>query len=126
MGDLGGLLVGIAALLTAISGGLTLSARRSSKAAKEALQVSPIGMLEELRREVDLVLVAHQEIVERNTQERQGMERALTRHRTRAEAAETRNLRLQAEMAGLKMDLASARAEISDLRTRVDDFISHS
>lgn len=125
MGDIGGLLVGVAAVLTAVSGALAASARRSSKAAREALQVSPVGMLEELRREVDLVLVAHQTIVERHTAERQGMERALTRQRGRAEQAETTNLRLQAEMAGLKMDLAAARAEISDLRTRVDDFISH-
>lgn len=125
MEGLGALLVGVAALLTAASGWLAASARRSSKAAAEALKVSPVGMLEELRREVDLVLEAHQAIVERHTQERQGMERALTRQRGRAEQAETTNLRLLAEMAGLKMDLAAARAEISDLRTRVDDFISH-
>lgn len=125
MEDLGGLLFGVAAVLTALTGLLALSARRSSKAAREALKTSPVGVLEELRREVDLVLQAHQEIVERHSQERQGMSDALDRERARAEGAESVNLHLRAEMAGLRMDLAAARAEISDLRTRVDDFISH-
>lgn len=120
----GAVLTGLALVITALAGWAANSARKAKDAAQQ-VAASPAGVLEELRREVELVLDAHKEIVERHTKERQGMEASLRTQRSRAETAESRNLQLQAQLAGLHLDLAQARAEISELGSRVDEFIKH-
>lgn len=116
--DVGGVMVGIGGVLAAsLSWWQAVKARRS---AAEALAVSPAGALEALRGEVQAVLDAHQSSLARHQEERAGMEQALSVERMRADTAESNNLMLLGQLAGLRMDLAQARSEIAELKIRFE------
>jgi chromosome segregation ATPase len=121
LAGLGGLLVGLAGVVSAVAS--ARSARQAKRRADEVVQMTAIGTLEALRSEIDGVVDAYRQAVTRHAEERDGIEAALDRERLRAEGAEGQVFHLRAQMAGLRMDLAAARAEISELGSRLDTFM---
>lgn len=119
---LGGLIVGVTGLLSAVSA--RKSARSAHDSVARVLEASPAAIEAGMRREIDELDAAYVSAVARHAQERNGMEAALDHERSRAETAEAEVFKMRAGMAGLRLDLAAARAEISDLRSRVDDFLT--
>lgn len=115
-------LVGLTGFIAAVS------ARRSARAARasaaQALQASPAAIEVGMRKEIDNLIQAYDASQQRNAQERDGMESALDHERRRAEKAEAQAFHLEARLAVLHLDLAAARAEISQLGTRLDDFVN--
>jgi hypothetical protein len=120
LAGVGGLLVGVVAV-----GSLILAVRARREAA-EARRESPAAMLEGLRIQVQAVIDAHQEAVRRHQMERDGIEDSLQRERARADGAELVAMRLQGQVAVMKIDLANARADLSELRARFDASIGNS
>ena len=118
----GSLLVGVAALVSAAWA--IIQSRRAGAKAQEAIDVSPAAVLEGLRTEVQAIVDAYHEASERWTSDRSGMESSLGKERLRADAAEAVVFVLRSQMATLKLDLAAARAEVADLRTRFEQAIS--
>lgn len=115
LAGLGGLLVGVAAVLALVKSG------RAERTAEEAKAVSPAAIFEGLRTQVQQVVDVHEDAIVRWQGERNGMEAALASERNRADGAELIALRLQGQLAEMRIDLAAARAEVAELRTRFDD-----
>lgn len=118
----GPFLVGVAAMVTATWA--IIQSRRAGAKAQEAYDVSPAAVLEGLRTEVQTIVDAYHEASDRWTDDRRDMETSLGKERSRADAAEAVVFVLRSSMATLKLDLAAARAEVADLRTRFEQAIS--
>ena len=124
--ELGGVLVGIAAIIGAVVAALD-ARRRSMKAettADKAMEASPSALIGGLRSEVQAVVDSYHEASERWARDREALEDDLDRERDRADASEAVVLTLRGELALLRIDLASARAELADLRSRFDKSIA--
>jgi hypothetical protein len=127
MSGLGGLLAGIGGLLVGVVAvGSLLFSLRARREAAEARRASPAAVLEGLRIQVQAVIDAHEEAVRRHQTERDGIEDSLQRERARADGAEMVAMRLQGQVAVMKIDLANARADLSELRARFDATIGNS
>lgn len=120
--ELGAVLAGIASIIVALAGALD-ARRRSTRAeatAQHALAASPAAVLTGLRSEVQAVVDAYHEGLERWQDERHDFEDDVNRERDRADAGEAVVLMLRGEIAVMRIDLAAARAEVADLRGRFE------
>ena len=126
MSDISGLLAGIGGLLVGVVavGSLFFSLRARREAA-EARRASPTAMLEGLKTQVQAVIDAHEDAVQRHQKVRDGIERSLQHERSRADGAELIAMRLQGQVAAMKIDLAGARVDLTELRARFDASIAH-
>lgn len=120
LAGVGGLFVGVAAIVSLVN---SVRARREAKEAKAS---SPAAVYEGLRNQVQSVVEIHQETIRRHHDERDGMEKALSRERARADGAELVGLQLQAQLATFRIDMAAARSEVAELRGRVDLLVNRS
>ena len=124
--ELGAVFAGIAAIIAALAGAFD-ARRRAGNAetkASEALAASPAAMLTGLRSEVQAVVDAYHDGLERWGDERDHLEAEVERERSRADAGEAVVLMLRGEIAVMRIDLASARAELADLRGRFESAIA--
>ena len=119
LAGLGGLIVGLVAVASLIT------AHRARKEAAEAKRTSPTAVLEGLRVQVQAVVDAHTDAVRRHQLERDGLEKALRRERERADGAELVGVELHAQLAQVRIDLASARSEVAELRARFEASLVH-
>lgn len=124
--DLGTVIAGVGTLLFGLTGFLAYRrSKRAEEKADAALAASPAAVYEGLKSEVQSVIDTHQEAVEHWAIERHGMEEVLVRERARADAAGATVFRLRGELALVRIDMAAARTEVADLRTRFDSAISN-
>lgn len=122
--DVGTVLTGLAAIIVAVTGFMSLRrSRRAETKADKALEASPMALFTGLKTEVQAVIDTYHESAERWAAERSGIGAALDRERARADAAEAVVLILRGEIATMKIDLVSARAEVADLRARFESAI---
>lgn len=118
LAGIGTLIAGVAAVASLVVSGF---ARREAREAKET---SSQAMYEGLHTEVRELMGAHTEAAGRWQREREGMEEALRSERARADGAELVAFKLQASLAELRIDFASSRAEVAELRQRFEAVIA--
>lgn len=118
LAGLGGLLVGLAAVISLIV------AQRARAEAAEARRVSPAAVFEGLRVQVQAVVDAHVDAVRRHQIERDYLQDSLDKERARADGAEVVGLQRQARLAEASIDIAALRAEVQELRTRFEASIT--
>lgn len=123
--ELGAVLVGLAAVISAVVGAfISWDARQRSKRAEttadEAMAASPTAILGGLRSEVQSVVDSYHEASERWNRDRENLEDDRDRERDRADASEAVVLTLRGEVALMRIDLAAARAELNELRSRFE------
>lgn len=115
---IGGLLLGVMAVVSYVA------SQRARRDAREAREASAPGVMENLRVQVKTVVDAYEEAVRRHQYERATIEQSLQRERERADGAELVAMRMQGQVAEMRIDLASAKQDLADLRARFDASIA--
>lgn len=113
------------AIGTIVGGLLAAAAAARAEFSRRAAQkaASPMAMFGELR-EASQILQEHiDEQIKRWNEDRKNLEKAINTWRGRAESAEAQNLRMHAEMTGVRIDLAATRSDLSELKTRFDNLV---
>lgn len=122
---IGDLLVGIGAVIAALaSAGWSVASKRQAKKATAAYEASPTAVIGSLRAEVKALIDASAEAAERHAEERKALEAAIRQQRKRADVAEAANAVLRGDIVALKIDLAAAQAQISELKTTLDAVVN--
>jgi tRNA C32,U32 (ribose-2'-O)-methylase TrmJ len=125
--EVGSMLAGAAALITAlVTAFVALArARQASAQASEAMRTSPAAEYEGLRQHVNNIMEAYESAVERHADERGGMEASLERERTRADKAERQVIKLMGQLTTMRIDFNETRREVDELRARFEASLPH-